>query len=154
MSNARRIVLSADDFQEAEEAPAAASVIAPEHSRPASTQQLSSLPRAGARSRTIVHPPPSSSATAATGAFPLVDRPRVGGWGFAIFFLGLIGGAIGYFVLKGDDPRRADHVLKWGLIVTAISIAGWVLLWVIVLALVASSAPGSALGITASLSSL
>ena len=75
------------------------------------------------------------------------QTPRVGGWGFAIFFFGLIGGAIGYFALKRTDPHRADHVLKWGLIITAISIAAWILLWVIVLAIVAHGASSGALGV-------
>jgi peptidylprolyl isomerase len=47
-------------------------------------------------------------------------KPHVGGWGWAIFFFTWLGGLIGYFSLKDSDPRRANHVMKWGLIVTLI----------------------------------
>lgn len=54
------------------------------------------------------------------------QRVSVGGWGVAIFFLGFIGGAIGYFAVRSDDPRRANHIMKWGLIWT---VAGWGLVY-------------------------
>lgn len=56
---------------------------------------------------------------------PTKDEPRLGGWTFAVLLLGFIGGAIGYFSLKDTAPRRASHVMKWGLIWTVI---GWIAL--------------------------
>jgi hypothetical protein len=54
------------------------------------------------------------------------DRPHVGGWGWAIFFFGWIGGLVGYLSLRPRDPRRANHVLKWGFITSVASIALWI----------------------------
>jgi hypothetical protein len=53
-------------------------------------------------------------------ALPLesANRPKVGGWGVAILLLGLVGAAIGYFATRSSDRRRANHILKWGLIWT------------------------------------
>jgi hypothetical protein len=150
VSVGRRIVLSEEDFAESAPArPEAAAATAAVGSSPApsaSAEQPPSLLRVEQHPRRVVASPPVPATATVAPALPPAVSPRVGGWGFAIFFFGLIGGAIGYFALKGSDPRRADHVLKWGLIATAISIGAWVLLWVIVLAIVAHSASGSAFG--------
>jgi hypothetical protein len=61
-------------------------------------------------------------------------EPRVGGWGWLIAFFGLFGGIVGYLSLRQDDPRRADHVLKWSLIASFAS----VLLWVAMVAVLAA----------------
>jgi len=53
-----------------------------------------------------------------------VDRVKVGLWGIAVLFLGWLGGLIGYLSLRGSDEARAWHVLKWGLIWTAIGAVG------------------------------
>ena len=53
------------------------------------------------------------------------DRPRVGGWGWAIALLGLLGAGIGYFSTRSDDQRRANHIMKWGLIWTIPSVVLW-----------------------------
>ena len=51
--------------------------------------------------------------------------PHVGVWGWAILFFGWLGGLIGYFAVRSGDPRRANHILKWGLIVSLLSILLW-----------------------------
>ena len=63
-------------------------------------------------------------------------KPKVGGWGFMIFFFGILGGLIGYLSLKGNDPARARHVMKWGAIVAAISVAVLTVVYFIVIAFV------------------
>jgi hypothetical protein len=50
------------------------------------------------------------------GQIAIAGRPRVGAWGVAVLLLGFVGGVIGWLDLKHDDPRRADHILKWGII--------------------------------------
>jgi hypothetical protein len=52
--------------------------------------------------------------------------PRVGGWGWAVFLFGFVGGLIGYFNLKSEDEPRANHVMKWGLIWSLVSILMWI----------------------------
>ncbi len=158
MTDGRRIVLSEDDFRDPEPAAPAETLTAPPApsspdvplDRPHVLGKEPGRASAGSPLRSEPHPRPAVSAPAFSrdeSSAIVSDRPRVGGWGVAIFFFGLIGGAIGYFALKGTDPRRADHVLKWGLIITAVSIAAWVLLWIIVLAIVAHGASSSALGV-------
>ena len=51
--------------------------------------------------------------------------PRVGGWGWAILFFGWIGGLIGYLAVRADDPRRANHIMKWGVIASLLSVLLW-----------------------------
>jgi hypothetical protein len=58
----------------------------------------------------------------------------VGNWGWAIAFFGFVGGLIGFLSLRQDDPRRADHVLKWGLIVSLASSVLWFGLFFVVAA--------------------
>lgn len=161
MSAGRRIVLSEEDFNDSESAqstsPAQAAVSSSAGdgardspvtaSSTGAPEQPPNLLRAEPHPRIVASPSTRSVAGPSGAALPIGDRPRVGGWGFAIFFFGLIGGAIGYFALKRTDPQRADHVLKWGLIITAISIAAWIVLWVIVLAIVAHGASSGALGV-------
>jgi hypothetical protein len=84
---------------------------------PAAEPTAGSAPGAAAQSSQPFGPQPTAAAS-----------PTVGGWGVAIFFFGLIGGLIGWLHLKNRDRRRADHILKWGLIWSAISIAAYVLL--------------------------
>jgi hypothetical protein len=129
MDAPRRIVLSEKDFLEG--VPDAAA-----QPRPLGAEPLPA----------VVTPAPPRPLAVASAARPSADQPRVGGWGVAIFLFGLIGGAVGYFALRRTDPRRADHVLKWALMITAISVAAWILLWVIVLAIIANSGTGGATG--------
>lgn len=69
---------------------------------------------------------------------------RVGAWGWAIAFFGFIGGLIGYLSLRSDDPRRANHVMKWGLIWSLASVALWVFLMAgLVIVLAESVTPAS-----------
>jgi hypothetical protein len=71
------------------------------------------------------------------------DSPRVGGWGWAIFFFGLIGSAIGYFATKDESPARANHIMKWGLIWTIPSAIAWIVTPVLLLGAVVSGGPSS-----------
>ena len=63
-------------------------------------------------------------------------KPSVGGWGWAVLFFGWIGGLIGYLSLRSDDPRRANHVMKWGIFAS--------LVWVVIAALTAVGMIGAA----------
>jgi len=161
MSSGRRIVLDEEDFKDPEPAhpattaPATTALAAaqPESAElppPASTGQpegtagalpADPVPRGMGRA----DPSPQAGGPWASGSVAS-NGPRVGGWGVAIFFFGFIGGAIGWLALKGTDPRRADHVLKWGLIITAASIVLWILFWVVLLAIAAHTTSGSAAG--------
>ena len=58
-------------------------------------------------------------------------RAKLGGWAFAVVLLAWIGGLIGWLDLRNDDRRRADHVLKWGLIWTILWSAFWVVIWLL-----------------------
>jgi hypothetical protein len=81
---------------------------------------------------------------AAPGVLPTspssATSPRVGGWGVAIFFFGILGGFIGWLDLKEKDRRRADHILKWGAIMSAASIGLTMLLWLLIVVIISSSA--------------
>ena len=55
------------------------------------------------------------------------EKPRSNWWFMLPIFIGLIGGIIAYFVLRGDDPKKAKNCLYLGLILfgmgTAINLA-------------------------------
>lgn len=85
-------------------------------------------------------PPPTGTAWTPPTGPPIVaappERPRVGGgWGAVVFLFGLVGGAIGWLSLQAGDRPRANHVLKWGLIWSAIytglSVAAYALIFVL-----------------------
>lgn len=44
-------------------------------------------------------------------------------WFLLPIFFSVIGGVIAYFIIKDDDPRKAKNCLFLGIILTAISIA-------------------------------
>lgn len=67
--------------------------------------------RPGAPRLETLPPPPS----VANG-----PRPTLGVWAVAVWLLAWIGGFIGYFALRDQEPARANHVAKWGLIATAV----------------------------------
>ena len=50
-------------------------------------------------------------------------RPRSNWWFLLPIFLSVIGGAIAYFALRGDDPRKAKNCLYLGIALTAASVA-------------------------------
>lgn len=67
------------------------------------------------------------------GATDATEEPRVGGWAAPLFLFGIVGGFVGWLRLRDADRRRADHVLKWGAIWSAISWVGAPLLTLAVL---------------------
>lgn len=65
--------------------------------------------------------------------------PRLGSWSWAVFLTGLLGGWIGYFILRDEDRPRAKHVLKWGFIWAAVHMVLLPLLFFGALALIVTS---------------
>ena len=58
-------------------------------------------------------------------------RRRSSSWFLLPIFFNVIGGVITYFVIKDDDPRKAKNCLLLGIILTAISIAIFVVpIWI------------------------
>jgi hypothetical protein len=50
------------------------------------------------------------------------ERKRSAIWYLLPIFMGIVGGIIGYFEVRNDDPRLAKRLLYIGLGITAISI--------------------------------
>jgi len=50
-------------------------------------------------------------------------RKRSSLWFLLPIFFNIIGGVIAYFIIKDDDPRKAKNCLLLGIILTAISVA-------------------------------
>ncbi|GIU72102.1 MAG: hypothetical protein KatS3mg003_1581 [Candidatus Nitrosocaldaceae archaeon] len=50
------------------------------------------------------------------------ERKRSVLWYLLPIFLGIIGGAIGYFAIRHDDPTMAKRMLILGIIVSAIGL--------------------------------
>lgn len=50
-------------------------------------------------------------------------RKRSSLWFLLPIFFSVIGGVIAYFIIKDDDPRKAKNCLLLGIILTAISLA-------------------------------
>lgn len=50
-------------------------------------------------------------------------RRRSSLWFLLPIFFNFIGGVIAYFIIKDDDPRKAKNCLLLGIILTAISVA-------------------------------
>ena len=50
------------------------------------------------------------------------DRQRSLWWVLLPIFVGIIGGIIGYFALKNDDPRLSRFCLHLGIVLTLIQI--------------------------------
>ena len=50
------------------------------------------------------------------------ERKRSNWWYLVPILFGIIGGIIGYFALRRDDPQKAKKCLYLGLILTAINI--------------------------------
>jgi len=51
------------------------------------------------------------------------ERNRSLWWTLLPIFVGIIGGVIGYFVLKNDDPRLSKFCLQLGIVLTVIQLA-------------------------------
>ncbi len=51
------------------------------------------------------------------------ERNRSLWWTLLPIFVGIIGGIIGYFVLKNDDPRLSKFCLQLGIVLTVIQLA-------------------------------
>ena len=50
------------------------------------------------------------------------EKKRSGWWYIVPVLFGMIGGIIGYYALRRDDPQKAKKCLYLGLILTAINI--------------------------------
>jgi Na+-driven multidrug efflux pump len=48
-----------------------------------------------------------------------------------IIFDGIPGGVVAYFAIKYDDPRKAKNCLYLGIIITAIGVAGYLIIFVV-----------------------
>jgi CHASE2 domain-containing sensor protein len=46
-------------------------------------------------------------------------------WYLIPFFLGILGGIIGYFAVKNDDKEMANNLLVEGIIMTVIAVILW-----------------------------
>lgn len=52
-------------------------------------------------------------------------------WFLLPIFFNVIGGVIAYFIIKDDDPRKAKNCLLLGIILTAISVAIFIVpIWI------------------------
>lgn len=67
---------------------------------------------------------------------PADTSAKLGGWGFAVFFFGWVGGLVGYLMLQDENRPRAKKVLKWGLVWTAIWAAIAILFYIVMFAVV------------------
>ena len=56
-------------------------------------------------------------------------KPRSSAWFLLPIFFGIIGGLVGFFVLRKDDPRKAKICLYIGIIMMVIGIMINVLLY-------------------------
>lgn len=57
------------------------------------------------------------------------DRPRSAMWFLLPICMGVLGGAIAYFAIRYDDPRKARNCLYLGLIMLAVGIGINLALW-------------------------
>ena len=48
-----------------------------------------------------------------------------------IIFDGIPGGIVAYFAIRYDDPRKAKNCLYLGIIITAIGVAGYLIMFVV-----------------------
>ena len=46
-----------------------------------------------------------------------------------IIFDGIPGGVVAYFAIRYDDPRKAKNCLYLGIIITAIGVAGYIIIF-------------------------
>ncbi len=46
-----------------------------------------------------------------------------------ILFDGIPGGVVAYFAIRYDDPRKAKNCLYLGIIITAIGVAGYIIIF-------------------------
>lgn len=54
------------------------------------------------------------------------ERNRSLWWTLLPIFVGIIGGIIGYFALKNDDPRLAKFCIQLGILLTVIQIVVYI----------------------------
>ena len=50
------------------------------------------------------------------------EKPRSNAWFLLPIFFGVIGGIIAFFIIRGDDPRKAKNCLYVGIILMVIGI--------------------------------
>jgi len=48
-----------------------------------------------------------------------------------IIFDGIPGGVVAYFAIRYDDPRKAKNCLYLGIIITAIGVTGYLIMFVV-----------------------
>ena len=48
-----------------------------------------------------------------------------------IIFDGIPGGVVAYFAIRYDDPRKAKNCLYLGIIITAIGVAGYIIMFAV-----------------------
>ena len=96
------------------------------------TRASAAITRPAPTRAAIVVPPPAEARTE--------ERPQLGGWLVPIVFLGIVGGLLGWAVLHGENPRRANHVLKWGAIASAIAFGAVTLFYFVLLLIILAAA--------------
>ena len=58
------------------------------------------------------------------------SRTRSNWWYLVpILFDGIPGGVVAYFAIRYDDPRKAKNCLYLGIIITAIGVAGYLIIF-------------------------
>ena len=50
------------------------------------------------------------------------EKPRSNAWYLLPIFVGMIGGIIGYLIIRKDDPRRAKNCIYIGIVMMLIGI--------------------------------
>jgi hypothetical protein len=96
-----------------------------------------------------------AATTQTINALGVTAKPQVGGWLVPIILFGWVAGLVGWIANRDSDPRRANHVLKWGVLSSVIHVAATVAVLVVVLGIAGSQSgagagSSSALGASAS----
>ena len=50
------------------------------------------------------------------------EKPRSNAWYLLPIFIGMIGGIIGYLIIRKDDPRKAKNCIYIGIVMMVIGI--------------------------------
>lgn len=117
----------------------------PVASAPDDTEVLEGTPIADAPAPLV-----PAATTQTMTALGIAATPQVGGWLIPIILFGWVAGLVGWIVNRDTDPRRANHVLKWGVLSSVIHVAATIAVLVVVLGIVGSQSGASAGGALAS----